>query len=132
MAMARGMHKVEFFTHIDEIRSMYEGGYVVLKILYKELKKKYNWSMSYWSFCKYMKEEVIHKDIHMTPKNETIETTFQSDDQSILAAKNISENTPVQKDDTSKNTDTSNKNEKQRLAQEILERNAAFIPDRWK
>jgi len=72
MAAARGMQKVEFFTHIDEIRSMYESGYVVLKILYKELQKKYNWSMSYWSFCKYMKEEVIASEEDATAKQKPV------------------------------------------------------------
>jgi len=69
MSSRRGMHKVEFFTHIDEIKSMYENGYVVLKILYEELKKRHNWSMSYWSFCKYMKEEVLAQDSDITPKS---------------------------------------------------------------
>ena len=69
MSSRRGMHKVEFFTHIDEIKSMYENGYVVLKILYEELKKRHNWSMSYWSFCKYMKEEVLTEDSDITPKS---------------------------------------------------------------
>ena len=69
MSSRRGMHKVEFFTHIDEIKSMYENGYVVLKILYEELKKRHNWSMSYWSFCKYMKDEVLAQDLDVTPKS---------------------------------------------------------------
>ena len=69
MSSRRGMHKVEFFTHIDEIKSMYESGYVVLKILYEELKKRHNWSMSYWSFCKYMKEEVLTQNSDITPKS---------------------------------------------------------------
>jgi len=130
MAVARGMQKVEFFTHIDEIRSMYENGYVVLKILYAELKEKYNWSMSYWSFCKYMKEEVIFKEIQTTPKNET---SSQTDLQMQPAVKNITENVPEKDiDHTPENIDASDKEQKQRLAQEVLERNAAFISDKWK
>ena len=130
MAAARGMQKVEFFTHIDEIRSMYESGYVVLKILYEELKKKYNWSMSYWSFCKYMKEEIISKEIQTTPKNKT---TSQVDLQIQPAVKNVEESMLDQNNDADfERIDESDKEEKQRLAQEILDRNAAFIPEKWK
>ena len=130
MAAARGMQKVEFFTHIDEIKTMYESGYVVLKILYEELKKKYNWSMSYWSFCKYMKEEIISKEIRTTPKNEI---TSQVDLQIQPAVKNVKEGIIDQNNDAdSEKVDESDKEEKQRLAQEILDRNAAFIPEKWK
>ena len=131
MAAARGMQKVEFFTHIDEIKTMYDSGYVVLKILYEELKKKYNWSMSYWSFCKYMKEEIISKEtIQFTPKNET---TSQVDLQIQSAVKNVKESIIDQNNNAdSEKVDESNKEEKQRLAQEILDRNAAFISEKWK
>ena len=125
MKAARGMHKVEFFTHIDEIRSMYADGYVVLKILYEELKKKYNWSMSYWSFCKYMKEEVIPLETASTPKNETTPPY----DSQIRPAADTSKEDPKQ---TTKAIDEDDKETKQNLAQKILERNAAFIPDKWK
>ena len=130
MAAARGMQKVEFFTHIDEIKTMYDSGYVVLKILYEELKKKYNWSMSYWSFCKYMKEEIISKEIQSTPKNET---THQVDPQIQPDVKSVGESMIDQNNDTnSEKVDESDKEGKQRLAQEILDRNAAFIPEKWK
>jgi len=130
MAAARGMQKVEFFTHIDEIRSMYDNGYVVLKILYEELKKEYNWSMSYWSFCKYMKEEIISKEIQITPKNET---TSQVDSQIQPAVKKVEESMLDQNNDSDfEKVDESDKEEKQRLAQEILDRNAAFISEKWK
>jgi len=131
MAAARGMQKVEFFTHIDEIRSMYDNGYVVLKILYEELKKKYNWSMSYWSFCKYMKEEIISKEmIQFTPKNET---TSQVGSQMQPAVKKVEESMLDQNNDADfEKVDESDKEEKQRLAQEIFDRNAAFIPEKWK
>jgi len=125
MKAARGMHKVEFFTHIDEIRSMYAGGYVVLKVLYEELKKKYNWSMSYWSFCKYMKEEVIPLEITSTPNNET---TPQYNSQ-IRPEADVHEEEPKQ---TTEVMDKDDKEMKQNLAQKILERNAAFISDKWK
>ncbi len=130
MAAARGMQKVEFFTHIDEIKTMYDSGYVVLKILYEELKKKYNWSMSYWSFCKYMKEEIISKEIQVTPKNEN---TSQVDLQIQPVVKNVKKSTIDQNNDAdSEKVDESDKEEKQRLAQEILDRNAAFISEKWK
>lgn len=86
--------------------------------------------MSYWSFCKYMKEEVIFKESPITPKNKTIS---QPDYQTQPAVKNVAESTPDQNNDAvSENIDELDKEEKQRLAQEILERNAAFISDKWK
>jgi hypothetical protein len=59
MSIDRGMQKVEFYTHLNEIHELYNEGYVVLKILYNKLQKKYDWSMSYWSFCKYAKAELL-------------------------------------------------------------------------
>ena len=130
MSAARGMQKVEFFTHIDEIKTLYDSGYVVLKILYEELKEKYKWSMSYWSFCKYMKEEIISKETQATPKNET---TSQADPQIQLAVKNVKKSIIDQNNNTDfEKVDESDKEEKQRLAQEILDRNAAFISEKWK
>ena len=38
MATPRGMHKVEFYSSLDEIKELYDQGYVVLKILYEEMK----------------------------------------------------------------------------------------------
>ena len=91
MAAARGMQKVEFFTHIDEIRSMYEGGYVVLKILYKELQKKYNWSMSYWSFCKYMKEEIIASEKEVPAKQKPVSLPVEQSPKEMPVANLTSE-----------------------------------------
>lgn len=58
MTERRGMQKIEFYTSLDEIRELHNQGYVVLKILYEEMKKRRNWDMSYWSFCKYAKKEL--------------------------------------------------------------------------
>jgi len=58
MATPRGMHKVEFYSSLNEIKELYDQGYVVLKILYEEMKKRKNWEMSYWSFLKYAKLEL--------------------------------------------------------------------------
>lgn len=58
MSNRRGMQKIEFYTSLNEIKELYDQGYVVLKILYEEMKKRRNWEMSYWSFCKYAKEEL--------------------------------------------------------------------------
>jgi hypothetical protein len=58
MASTRGMHKVEFYSSLNEIKELYDQGYVVLKILYEEMKKRKDWEMSYWSFLKYAKLEL--------------------------------------------------------------------------
>ena len=61
MSNGRGKHKIEFYVALDEIKELYNQGYVVFKILYEEMKKRRNWEMSYWSFCKYAKEELTLK-----------------------------------------------------------------------
>ncbi|HIP50991.1 MAG TPA: hypothetical protein EYG94_02790 [Campylobacterales bacterium] len=68
MAARRGMHKIEFYSSLNEIKELYDQGYVVLKILYEEMQKRKNWDMSYWSFLKYAKEELPLKK---STKNET-------------------------------------------------------------
>ena len=35
MASARGMHKVEFYSSLNEIKELYDQGYVVLKFSMK-------------------------------------------------------------------------------------------------
>ena len=51
MSKQRGMQKIEFYTSLHEIKELYASGYVVLKILYEEMKKRRGWEMSYWSFA---------------------------------------------------------------------------------
>jgi hypothetical protein len=76
MATPRGMHKVEFYSSLNEIKELYDQGYVVLKILYEEMKKRKNWEISYWSFVKYAKEELPLKKStkNKTPKIEKEDT----------------------------------------------------------
>jgi hypothetical protein len=72
MASIRGMHKVEFYSSLNEIKELYDQGYVVLKILYEEMKKRKEWEMSYWSFLKYAKRELpLKKSTKIEPNNET-------------------------------------------------------------
>ena len=70
MSNSRGMHKVEFYMALDEIKELYSKGYVVFKILYEEMKKRHNWSMSYWSFCKYAKKELAEDSKKKTLLND--------------------------------------------------------------
>ena len=89
MSNSRGIHKVEFYMALDEIKELYNQGYVVFKILYEEMKKRRKWEMSYWSFCKYAKQELLdntkskahlnnenitHEIEDLTPKNEVNNT----------------------------------------------------------
>jgi hypothetical protein len=74
MASHRGMHKVEFYSSLNEIKELYDQGYVVLKILYEEMKKRKEWEMSYWSFLKYAKRELpLKKSTKIEPNDETIQ-----------------------------------------------------------
>lgn len=69
MQKTRGMDKVEFYLNLNEIKSLYDQGYVVLKILYNKLKDDKKINMSYWSFCQYAKKELIGKISNVTPIN---------------------------------------------------------------
>lgn len=69
MQKTRGMDKVEFYLNLNEIKSLYDQGYVVLKILYNKLKDEKKINMSYWSFCQYAKKELIGKISNVTPIN---------------------------------------------------------------
>jgi len=118
MANRRGMHKVEFFLHIDEIKEMYDKGYVVLKILYEELKTKYNWSMSYWSFRKYMNEEIISKkETEETPKEMKQPESVKPEPVASPAPKSPKTSTkaPAASDD------------KERILQELAEQNPNLL-----
>lgn len=67
MQKTRGMDKVEFYLNLNEIKSLYDQGYVVLKILYNKLKDEKKINMSYWSFCQYAKKELICKISNVAP-----------------------------------------------------------------
>lgn len=80
MATRRGMHKIEFYSSLNEIKELYDQGYVVLKILYEEMQKRKNWDMSYWSFLKYAKEELpLKKSLKSETKNETPKVEKEDD-----------------------------------------------------
>jgi len=129
MKTSRGLHKIEFYSHINEIRNMYQNGYVVLKILYQELKNKYNWKMSYWSFCKYMNEEMINSKNSITP-------VTQKDIQAKEEAENYLKNldSKINKDNAKINIETkvSDKADKEKRIQELLDRNSNFINEKWR
>jgi hypothetical protein len=87
MATPRGMHKVEFYSSLNEIKELYDQGYVVLKILYEEMKKRKNWEMSYWSFVKYAKRELpLKKSTKMQTEKETPKKVETNDGPPIAKA----------------------------------------------
>jgi len=87
MASVRGMHKVEFYSSLNEIKELYDQGYVVLKILYEEMKKRKEWEMSYWSFLKYAKRELpLQKSTKTETKKETPEKEEPNDGPPIAKA----------------------------------------------
>ena len=87
MASARGMHKVEFYSSLNEIKELYDQGYVVLKILYEEMKKRKDWEMSYWSFLKYAKLELpLKKSTKTEIEKETPKKEETNDGPSIAKA----------------------------------------------
>jgi len=54
----KGVHKIEFYAALEELKDLYfNKGFVVYKILYEKLKKKYNWDMTYNTFIVYAKRE---------------------------------------------------------------------------
>ncbi len=129
MKTARGMHKIEFYSHINEIRTMYQNGYVVLKILYQELKNKYNWKMSYWSFCKYMNEEMINSKNSIAP---VTQKDIQAKEEAENYLKKIDSKINENIAEVKKETKNSDKSDKEKRAQEILKRNANFINEKWR
>ena len=87
MASVRGMHKVEFYSSLNEIKELYDQGYVVLKILYEEMKKRKEWEMSYWSFLKYAKRELpLKKSTKTETKKETPKKEEPNDEPPIAKA----------------------------------------------
>ena len=87
MASVRGMHKVEFYSSLNEIKELYDQGYVVLKILYEEMKKRKEWEMSYWSFLKYAKRELpLKKSTKIETKKETSKKEDSNDGPPIAKA----------------------------------------------
>lgn len=72
--------KVEFYTHLEEIKALYQQGYKVKKRLYEYLKEKYNWNMRYVSFNEHFNKEFefgkskqgqnLKEDKENTPKEE--------------------------------------------------------------
>lgn len=99
MADRRGMHKIEFYTSLNEIRELYNQGYVVLKILYEEMKKRRNWEMSYWSFCKYAKKELaIGEEKHKPVKSQTVENDPLDTDTLLQVSPNAADPIQTQKE----------------------------------
>jgi len=99
MSNSRGMHKVEFYMALDETKELYNKGYVVFTILYEEMKKRHNWSMSYWSFCKYAKKELLEESKNKTLLND--ENIIQKSDNST--PKNNTKVEPIILDSTKQN-----------------------------
>jgi hypothetical protein len=84
----------EFYSHIDEIRNLYENkGFLFATDLYEEMKRVHNLKMSYWTFNEYFKKEIKKKEI----KKESDEAGFQkkSDSEPILDKE---DNTTIQKE----------------------------------
>ncbi|MDD3592372.1 MAG: hypothetical protein PHO65_07005 [Sulfurovum sp.] len=81
----------EFYSHIDEIRNLYENkGFLFATDLYEEMKKVHNLKMSYWTFNEYFKKEIKKKEI----KDET-GPQKKLDSEPIL---NKEDNTTIQKE----------------------------------
>jgi len=67
----KGMHKIEFYAALNEIKDLYfNGGFVIYKILYDKLKNKYNWEMTYNTFIIYAKREKL--TLHSNSKKNMI------------------------------------------------------------
>jgi len=70
-----GHLKVEFYSHLDEIKDLYfNQGFVVFKILHQKLIEKYNLTLDYQAFCYYARRELKVKkkrdDLALSKKQE--------------------------------------------------------------
>jgi len=97
----------------------------VLKILYKELQKKYNWSMSYWSFCKYMKEEIITSKEDRTAKQKPVSLPVQESQNKMPIENSTSEDSQAGDSDISQEEENSKVDELVKLYDNA-------ISDKWK
>lgn len=54
-----GQLKVEFYSHLDEIKDLYfNQGFVVFKILHQKVIEKYNLTLDYQAFCYHARKEL--------------------------------------------------------------------------
>lgn len=58
-----GQLKVEFYSHLDEIKDLYfNHGIVVFKILHQKIIERYNLTLDYQAFCYYARKELKGKE----------------------------------------------------------------------
>jgi len=95
-----GELKVEFYSHLDEIKDLYfNQGFVVFKILHLKLIEKYHLTLDYQAFCYYARRELKNKKVPEKEENlkESIETEIEQKEKSnepIIARTEFSKAAP--------------------------------------
>ena len=78
-----GQLKVEFYSHLDEIKDLYfNQGIVVFKILHQKVIDKYNLTLDYQAFCYYARKELKEKG-EMKIKDKVITQNIMNNDATI-------------------------------------------------
>jgi Mn-containing catalase len=94
----RGQHKLEFYAALEEIKDLYQNkGYVVYTLLYEHLKKKYNWEMSYITFHKYAKRELVFDGSKTGGSNRSSQVKTPKKDFEVSAPEKNNDGPPVAK-----------------------------------
>jgi len=94
----RGQHKLEFYAALEEIKDLYHNkGYVVYTLLYEHLKEKYNWEMSYITFNKYAKRELVFGTPKTGGSKRSSHIEAPKKDSGVAAGENDNDGPPIAK-----------------------------------
>ena len=96
-----GKLKVEFYSHLDEIKDLYfNQGFVVFKILHQKVIDKYNLTLDYQAFCYYARRELKVKkknsDLALSEKkdNEHNSSSTEEPHEPIIASFSLNDSKP--------------------------------------
>ena len=90
-----GQLKVEFYSHLDEIKDLYfNQGIVVFKILHQKVIDKYKLTLDYQAFCYYARKELKEKKELVKDNFEVVVNTKEKSNEPIIARPSFSKATP--------------------------------------
>jgi len=96
-----GHLKVEFYSHLDDIKDLYfNHGIVVFKILHQKIIDKYNLTLDYQAFCYYARRELKAKnkssDLALSKKkdNEHNNSSKEEAHEPIIASFSLNDSKP--------------------------------------
>jgi len=83
-----GQLKVEFYSHLDEIKDLYfNQGFVVFKILHQKVIEKYNLTLDYQAFCYYARKELKEVEAINSISKKIIEKSLELETQKSSTSK---------------------------------------------